>query len=123
LILFTNDGDFAASVGHPRSEIEKEYIVEASGVISDEVPMAFSEGIEIEGVQYKALEIEKIGRKTLRICLVEGKNREIRRVFSFFHLHPLKLQRIRIGPVLLGNLRAGESRPLTEKEIAELSGR
>ncbi|MDR0878547.1 MAG: rRNA pseudouridine synthase [Treponema sp.] len=123
LILFTNDGDFAAVVGHPRSEIEKEYIVEASGVINDEVPEAFAQGIEIEGVLYKAREIEKIGRKILRICLVEGKNREIRRVFSFFHLHPVKLQRIRIGPVLLGNLRSGESRPLTENEKMALTGR
>jgi 23S rRNA pseudouridine2605 synthase len=120
LILFTNDGDFAACVGHPRSEIEKEYIVEASGVISDEVPLAFSQGIEIEGVLYKAREVEKIGRKIVRICLVEGKNREIRRVFSHFHLHPVKLQRVRIGPVLLGNLRVGESRPLTEQEKERL---
>jgi 23S rRNA pseudouridine2605 synthase len=120
LILFTNDGDFAAKTGHPSAEIEKEYIVEASGIIPDSVPEAFAQGITIEGVYYQSRNIEKIGRKTLRICLVEGKNREIRRVFSHFHLHPQKLHRIRIGPVLLGGLQSGESRPLTDKELREL---
>ncbi|GHV56353.1 pseudouridine synthase [Spirochaetia bacterium] len=123
LILFTNDGDFAAKIGHPSAEIEKEYLVEATGIIPDSVSQAFAEGITIDGVYYQSREIEKIGRKTLRICLVEGKNREIRRVFSHFHLHPRKLHRIRIGPVLLGGLLSGESRGLTDKELRELAGK
>jgi 23S rRNA pseudouridine2605 synthase len=121
LILFTNDGGFAARLGHPRTGIEKEYIVEASGPVPDAAPEAFVRGITIEGVCYRALEVEKTGRKTLRILLVEGKNREIRRVFSHFHLHPVRLHRIRIGPVLLGELESGESRPLAEQEIRALS--
>jgi 23S rRNA pseudouridine2605 synthase len=122
LILFTNDGDFAAKVSHPSAGIEKEYLVEASGVISEEVVTAFSQGVDIEGVRYQAREIEKTGRKSLRICLVEGKNREIRRVFSHFHLHPTRLHRVRIGPVLLGDLAAGASRPLLNSEIIALTG-
>jgi 23S rRNA pseudouridine2605 synthase len=121
LIIFTNDGDFAAQVGHPRAGIEKEYIVEASGIIPDTVPEAFARGLTVDGVVYRSRDIEKLGRKALRIILVEGKNREIRRVFSHFHLHPVRLHRIRIGPVLLGDLEAGESRPLLEKEIRDLT--
>jgi 23S rRNA pseudouridine2605 synthase len=120
LIFFTNDGDFAGRLGHPSAGIEKEYLVEASGLIPDEVPEAFARGITIEGVFYKAFRIEKTGRKSLRVCLVEGKNREIRRVFSHFHLHPVKLHRIRIGPVFLGDLPSGKTRPLTDIELAEL---
>jgi 23S rRNA pseudouridine2605 synthase len=101
--------------------IEKEYIVEASGLIPDTVPEAFAKGLTIDGVLYRALDIEKLGRKILRIVLVEGKNREIRRVFSHFHLHPVRLQRIRIGPVALGELEAGESRPLSAQEIRDLT--
>jgi 23S rRNA pseudouridine2605 synthase len=56
------------------------------------------------------------------VVLTEGKNREIRRVFSYFHLHPEKLHRTRIGPVRLGNLAAGASRPLTEDELTQLQG-
>jgi 23S rRNA pseudouridine2605 synthase len=122
LILFTNDGDFAARVGHPSSEIEKEYLVEAVGSIPDTVVEAFAQGISIEGIRFCAKDIERIGRKSLRICLVEGKNREIRRVFSFFHLHPQRLHRIRVGPVLLGDLEEGEHRPLTGKELKILQG-
>jgi 23S rRNA pseudouridine2605 synthase len=121
LIIFTNDGDFAARTGHPRAGIENEYIVEASGFIPDTVPEAFAAGLSIEGVLYRSRSIERLGRKALRIVLVEGKNREIRRVFSHFHLHPARLHRIRIGPVLLGSLEAGESRPLRQEEIQGLT--
>jgi 23S rRNA pseudouridine2605 synthase len=120
LVLFTNDGDFAAAVSHPSREIEKEYFVEASGHIPDEAPEAFIRGVVIEGVRYQARGIERLGSRTLRIVLIEGKNREIRRIFSHFHLHPAKLQRIRIGPVRIGELRPGESRPLTAAEIEGL---
>jgi len=120
LIFFTNDGSFAGHLGHPSSELEKEYIVEATGIISDETIEAFNNGITIEDVHYKAKIAERTGRKSLRIILVEGKNREIRRVFSHFRLHPSLLRRVRIGNVLLGNLQEGSSRPLTDNEIKGL---
>jgi 23S rRNA pseudouridine2605 synthase len=120
LLFFTNDGDFAARLGHPGSGLEKEYLVDATGVIPDEAVAAFVNGITIEGVRYQAVAAEKTGRKSIRVVLVEGKNREIRRVFSHFHLHPARLCRIRVGPVLLGDLPEGASRPLTEREREEL---
>lgn len=120
LIFFTNDGAFAARLGHPSCGLEKEYIVEATGIIPDEAVDAFCGGITIEDVYYKAKTAEKTGRKSMRIVLVEGKNREIRRVFSHFHLHPSVLRRVRIGGVLLGDLPEGSSRPLSQKEISEL---
>ena len=120
LIFFTNDGNFASRLGHPGSGLEKEYVVESTGIIPDPVIDAFNSGVMVEGEFYKAKSAEKTGRKSLRIVLVEGKNREIRRIFSHFHLHPVLLKRIRIGSVLLGNLTEGVSRPLTEKELLEL---
>jgi 23S rRNA pseudouridine2605 synthase len=120
LIFFTNDGAFAARLGHPSCGLEKEYMVEATGLIPDEVVDAFCTGITIEDVYYKASTAEKTGRKSMRIVLVEGKNREIRRVFSHFHLHPSTLRRVRVGNVLLGDLPEGGSRPLTQKEISGL---
>ncbi|MHC6202955.1 pseudouridine synthase [Breznakiellaceae bacterium SP9] len=120
LLIFTNDGDFAAKIGHPRAELEKEYMVEATGAIRDGTIKAFLAGLNIDGILYKAREIERVGWKTLRIVLIEGKNREIRRVFSFFHLHPLRLERTRIGPVKIADLREGQSRPLTQEELLAL---
>jgi 23S rRNA pseudouridine2605 synthase len=122
LIFFTNDGVFAARLSHPSSEIEKEYVVEASGVIDGRLAEDFLGGIEIEGLVYRAKEVERLGRKTLRIVLIEGRNREIRRVFSHFHLHPVSLRRIRIGPVRLGSLAEGKSRPLESGELDALKG-
>jgi len=120
LIIFTNDGNFAARVGHPSAEIEKEYLVESTVPVPDRAVEEFAQGLVIDGVMYRAKEIERTGRKSLRIVLVEGKNREIRRVFSHFHLHAEKLQRIRIGIVRLGDLKEGESRPLSEDELSFL---
>jgi 23S rRNA pseudouridine2605 synthase len=122
LIFFTNDGDFAAKLGHPRSGLEKEYLVEATGHIPDEAIQAFKQGITIEGERYQAKAAERTGSRVMRIVLVEGKNREIRRVFSHFHLHPARLRRIRIGPVRLGDLAEGASRPLTTREVSNLRG-
>ena len=123
LIFFTNDGDFSARVGHPRAGIEKEYLVEAAGPVPEPVLEAFRRGVEVEGVLYRAEAVERLGRRSLRVVLIEGKNREIRRVFSHFHLHPLILRRIRIGPVLLGDLAEGQSRPLTGEELRNLGAK
>jgi len=122
LIFFTNDGNFANRLGHPASGLEKEYTVEATGPIPDIAIESFRNGITIEDVHYKAKIAERTGWKSIRLVLVEGKNREIRRVFSHFHLHPAVLRRIRIGPVLLGDLAEGSSRPLTKNEIKDLMG-
>jgi 23S rRNA pseudouridine2605 synthase len=121
LVIFTNDGGFAARVSHPRSGIEKEYLIEAVGAIPDEFIDSFKEGVVIEGIRYRARKIERDGRRALRVVLIEGKNREIRRVFSYFHLHPSLLRRVRIGPVTLGDLPEGTVRPLSLKEIEGLA--
>jgi 23S rRNA pseudouridine2605 synthase len=120
LILMTNDGSFAAKVTRPASLIEKEYVVEAAGHIPDEALDAFRAGIEIDGSFYRCASARFSGRNTVNIVLIEGKNREIRRVFSHFHLHPKTLRRVRIGPVLLAGLPEGQTRPLTPAEIRGL---
>jgi 23S rRNA pseudouridine2605 synthase len=120
LVIFTNDGDFAARVSHPSSGIEKEYFIEAAGPVPDEFIRSIEEGVAVEGIRYQARRIERVGRRALKVVLVEGKNREIRKVFSCFHLHPNLLRRIRIGPVCLGDLPEGKTRPLTGAEISAL---
>jgi 23S rRNA pseudouridine2605 synthase len=120
LIIFTNDGNFAARAGHPRAEIEKEYLVDSSVPIPDRAVGEFACGLVIDGIMYRARSVERTGKKSLRVVLVEGKNREIRRIFSHFHLHPERIQRIRVGPVCIGKLKEGESRPLTGEELGKL---
>lgn len=120
LIIFTNDGDFAAKVSHPSSEIEKEYIVETSVMIPEDLPKQFLKGIRIEGVFYKAKDVELLTKRKLRVVLIEGKNREIRRVFEHFQIGIKSLTRMRIGTIKNNNLQAGQFRELTKEEITSL---
>jgi 23S rRNA pseudouridine2605 synthase len=123
LILFTNDGGFAAHISHPSAGIEKEYYVEASRPVPPAVIDDFARGVIVDDVRYQAKFIKRVGEKGLKVILIEGKNREIRRVFSYFHLHPVLLRRVRIGPIALGNLAEGASRPLSKKELEEITHR
>ena len=122
VILFTNDGDFSAKVEHPSSEIEKEYEVITVFEYPDEILQKFLRGVRIEGVFYKALSAERISKNKMRIVLIEGKNREIRRVLKFFNIKIKKLTRVRIGCVHLSDLPSGKHRPLTSEEIKGLLG-
>lgn len=117
LILFTNDGDFAAALGHPSTELEKEYLVDSTVPIPDSVLENFRKGVEVEGEFYRCASVERLGRNSIKIVLIEGKNKEIRRVFSYFHLHAERLHRVRIGPLQLGDLSEGQSRSLTDREL------
>lgn len=117
LIIFTNDGDFAAKISHPSAEIEKEYIVETSLPIPEGLVETFMKGIRIEGVFYKCKYAEQLGSRRIRVVLIEGKNREIRRVFEHYGSAIKRLTRIRIGPVRNEGLQAGQFRELNPDEI------
>ncbi len=121
-ILFTNDGDFAACVGHPSAEIEKEYLVETSLPFRDDVLRSFTQGVRVDSVFYRCKSAVRLSSRKLKVILIEGKNREIRRVLAFFGLNVRSLSRTRIGPVELGQLPIGEYRELTEREISALMG-
>jgi len=120
LILFTNDGDLAALLGHPSGGIDKEYEVRTSTPIPDSFFPAFRSGVLIEGERYKALAAERLGPDSARIVLLEGKNREIRRVLDFFSLRAKSLRRVRLGPLLLGSLAEGQFRDLSAGELESL---
>ncbi len=116
-IIFTNDGAFSAKVEHPSSQIEKEYIVTTMREFPDTVLEKFLKGVRIEGIFYKAVAAKRLAQNKISITLIEGKNREIRRVLKFFNVGIKTLVRVRIGSVMLGNLKEGEHRPLTQSEL------
>jgi len=119
-IIFTNDGAFASVVGHPSAEIEKEYVVEASLPFNDEVITSFAKGLRIDNVFYKCRSAERLSSRRMRIVLIEGKNREIRKVLEHFGIRVKNLIRVRIGPAAVGTLKYGEFRELTVSEIETL---
>ncbi|MGP1437879.1 MAG: pseudouridine synthase [Treponema sp.] len=119
-IIFTNDGKACAYLEHPSSQIEKEYVITTLFPFNNDVLEAFMKGIRIEGVFYKAKDVSRLGKCKIRIVLIEGKNREIRRVLSHFEIKIKTLIRVRIGTVKLGDLKEGESRELSPQEISSL---
>jgi len=120
LMLFTNDGDFANRIMHPRYGVEKEYLAKFKGIISDDLLYEIRKGLLIENSVYRVDSIQFINlsfsNSWYNIILKEGKNRMIRKIGSRIKHPVLKLKRIRIGPVKLGNLKPGEFRLLTDKE-------
>jgi 23S rRNA pseudouridine2605 synthase len=121
LMLFTNDGLFAQRIMHPRYEVEKEYLVKVKGKLDTEETRQLLEGVMIEGERYGFDHIKLIRAESrnawYRVIIHEGKNRIIRRAMEALSQPVLKLRRIRIGPVVLGDMRPGESRHLTSREI------
>jgi 23S rRNA pseudouridine2605 synthase len=120
LIIFTNDGDFAAKVSHPSSVIEKEYIVETSLPLPRTLCDAYQKGIRIDNVFYRAKLAQELSPRRARIVLIEGKNREIRRVFEYFECAIKHLTRVRIGDIRLKDLFEGAFRELTPAEVQSL---
>ena len=120
MILFTNDGDFAAKLSHPSSQLEKEYIVETSQDVPLDFPKMFEKGIRVENSFYKCKRCEILKPRKIKIVLIEGKNREIRRVLESQNIGTKSLVRVRIGCVNLDDLKPGDSRDLTKTEINDL---
>ena len=120
MILFTNDGDFAAKLSHPSSQIEKEYIVETSQDVSEETARILEKGVRIDNIFYKCVRCQVLKPRKIKIVLIEGKNREIRRMLESQNIGTRSLVRVRIGNVNLDNLRPGEHRDLTPREVQGL---
>ena len=120
MIFFTNDGDFAAKLSHPSSQLEKEYIVETRQDVTEEFCKSFERGIRTEKAFYKCKSCKILKSRKLQIILIEGKNREIRNVLESQNIGTKTLVRVRIGNVKLDDLPPGESRELTEKEVQGL---
>jgi 23S rRNA pseudouridine2605 synthase len=120
LLLFTNDGELAALLVHPSGGIEKEYEITADAPLEDDFFSGFRAGVEIDGIRYKASSLQRTGPDSARVVLIEGKNREIRRVLERFGRRAKVLRRVRIGALSIDGLAEGAFRELTETEVASL---
>ena len=125
LILFSNSGDLANRLMHPRNEIEREYAVRLYGEISDEKIERLLAGIELEEGLAKFKKLELVGGGSanvwVRVLMAEGKRREVRRLFEAVDVTVSRLIRIRYGVVSLPeNLRRGKSTELSSKAIEAL---
>ena len=126
LMLFTNNGNFANKCMHPSYQVDKEYLVRARGEFTQATKEKMLEGINIDGSRYKFTDIvegEKTGsNQWFSVCLISGKNREVRKIFNYFDMEVSRLKRTRFGPIFLpSTLGKGQTKLLIEKEISELS--
>lgn len=121
LILLTNDGDVTYRITHPGGEIDKTYIAEVRGIPDNEDIRMLQYGIDIGGFVTSPAMVNIIGtgKKSalLRISIHEGKNRQVRRMCSAAGHDVIKLKRISIGNLSLGNLKKGEWRYLKCDEV------
>ena len=124
LIFLTNDGDFALRLTHPRYGVRKMYRATIEGKVQPPMLKKFLVGIEDAGETLKAEKARLISannsHSVVELELGEGRNREVRRLFSSQDLNVTRLQRIQIGRIKIGELPLGKWRTLTEPEIKSL---
>ena len=127
LLLLTNDSEWAARITDPESHVDKTYHVRIEGEVTDKVLNALTAGIKTSDgdlLRSKRARVVRHGDRNawLEIVLDEGKNRHIRRMMGALRFEVLRLVRIAVGPLTLGELQKGSCRSLTEEEKAALDG-
>ena len=119
LLLLTTDGTAANALMHPRSEVERTYVAIVRGDARAAAVRARG-GVELEDgpVRPRRVAVRPLGegRSEFEVTITEGRKREVRRLCKALDLVLERLIRVRYGPVELGDLKSGESRPLTSKE-------
>ena len=120
LLLLTNDSEWAARVTAPETHLDKIYHVQISALPDAALLDRIAKGVRADGewLHVKSAEVLRCGEKNswLVIFLDEGKNRQIRRIFEALGIKMLRLVRVAIGPLVLGDLAKGTSRALTAEE-------
>jgi len=118
LIFLTNRGDLVNKILRAGNHHEKEYIVTVNKPLTDEVIFRLGNGVPILGTTTKKCKVVREDAQVFRITLVQGLNRQIRRMCEYFGYTVTKLERIRIMNITLKGLPVGEWRDLTEAEMA-----
>ncbi len=120
LLILSEDGVLAKAIIGPDSELEKEYLVRVNGRIDGKKLGQLRHGLSLDGRQLRPAKVTSVADQQLRFVLKEGRNRQIRRMCELVGLHVTDLYRVRIGPLVLGDLPEGRWRPLTAQERAAL---
>ena len=123
LLLFTNDGDFANRMMHPKHQVDKTYDTWVTGCTPGACQRLL-QPMELDGYMIRKPKVELLeaagDRAKLRITIHEGRNRQVRRMCEIAGMHVTRLRRIREGKLWLGKLEKGKWRFLTAAEVESL---
>ena len=120
LLLLTNKGEAADQIMRGRNFHEKEYLVTVDREVTEEFLASMSRGVPILGTVTRECQVERTGRKSFRIVLTQGLNRQIRRMCEYLGYQVATLKRIRVMNIQLDGLKPGEYREITGKEREQL---
>lgn len=120
LIFLTNDGDIVNKILRAGNAHEKEYIVRVDQPINEKFIQRMSVGVPILNTRTKPCTVVQIDEYRFKIILIQGLNRQIRRMCEFFGYEVKALKRIRIMHINVDNMKPGEWRELKKKEVQEL---
>jgi 23S rRNA pseudouridine2605 synthase len=124
LLLLTNDGSLAHRLTHPRYAIEKEYLAEVGRPPSQRQLARLRRGVELDDGTARAVDARSAGgaggRGGVRLVMIEGRKREVRRMLDAVELPVRRLVRVRVGPIRLGRLGPGEVRELEPEDVRAL---
>jgi len=120
LIFMTNNGDLVNKILRAGNNHEKEYIVTVNRPVTDQFIQGLSNGVPILGVMTKKCKVSKESQYSFRMTLIQGLNRQIRRMCEHFNYEVKQLERTRIMNVSLKGLATGDWRDLTEKELTTI---
>ncbi|QIB26042.1 pseudouridine synthase [Caloranaerobacter azorensis] len=124
LIFLTNDGDLTYRLTHPKHEVEKVYIAKIKGIPTEEELNKFRNGLKIDDYITSKAKIEVLKKynnySIVKITIHEGKNRQVRKMCEKINHPVISLKRVDIGKINLGNLKKGNWRYLSKKEIEYL---
>ncbi|MEW6570060.1 MAG: pseudouridine synthase [Nitrospirota bacterium] len=124
LLLLTNDGDFAHKVLHPSKKVPKTYLVKVKGILNEEEIEKLRKGIRLEGGMTAPAEVRKVRRTEnnswVEMTIHEGRKRQIRKMVEKVGHQVLKLKRVRIDGIDLGDLKPGAYRHLTPAEVDKI---
>lgn len=119
LLLFTNDGDFANSLMHPKHEVDKSYLTWVEDY-SETALAVLKQPVTLDGYTIRAPKVRAVRPGLLEITIHEGRNRQVRRMCEKAGMHVTRLKRVREGKVHLGDLPLGKWRFLTTAEVESL---
>lgn len=122
LLLMTNDGDIVNKILRAGNKHEKEYIVRVDRPITDGFIKKMSQGVPLAELETttKKCKVERVSRFVFKIILIQGLNRQIRRMCEYFEMEVVALKRLRIMNIELGELPTGAWRDLTKEELQGL---